>query len=102
MAGVFHPVAAKYDQTNDLMSMAISQKRFPLGMDSQVDLIGTESTYQSAQADLASYKTQIAQDINALNLLAGQQQPADLLAAEHDLKAANANSVWARPRSSLA
>lgn len=107
-------------------TMAISQKRLAMGVDSRVDLAGAETTYQSARADVASYKTQVAQDINALNLLAGQPLPAellptaladngqwlsdvpaglssdvllsrpDVLAAEHDLKAANANIGVAR------
>ncbi|WP_115720410.1 efflux transporter outer membrane subunit [Gallaecimonas mangrovi] len=107
-------------------TMAISKKRLELGVDSRVDLSSAETTYQSARADVASYQTQVAQDINALNLLVGQsldaallpgnlptdggwlaQVPAgisskvllerpDVLAAEHTLKAANADIGVAR------
>lgn len=85
-----------------------------------------ETLYQSARADVAQYKTTVAQDKNALDLLVGQPVPAnllpaaaatlpqvikavpvglssdvllnrpDVLAAEHKLKSANANIGAAR------
>ncbi|MCG9158141.1 efflux transporter outer membrane subunit [Yersinia enterocolitica] len=85
-----------------------------------------ETLYQSARADVAQYKTTVAQDKNALDLLVGQSVPTnllptavatlpqvikavpvglssdvllnrpDVLATEHKLKSANANIGAAR------
>lgn len=107
-------------------SMDISQKRLRLGVDSKVDLANAETVFHSARSTSVLYETQVAQDINALRLLVGEplkddwlpsaladsaalvsdvpaglssslllQRP-DVLAAEHDLKAANANISAAR------
>lgn len=104
----------------------ITRQRLKLGVDSRVDVRNAETTYHSARADIASYTTLVAQDRNALELLVGQtldpsllpeglpedenwladvpagvssdvllQRP-DVLSAEHDLKAANANIGAAR------
>ncbi|MGB1091066.1 MAG: efflux transporter outer membrane subunit [Oceanobacter sp.] len=117
---------AEETAANAKRAMDISAKRKELGVDSGIDLVSAESTYQSARADIARYRTQVAQDKNALWLLVGHtldasllpselpsgdalmseipagissdvllQRP-DVLAAEHDLKAANANIGAAR------
>ncbi len=113
----------------------LTQRRHALGVASALDLAQARSSVESARAELASYRSQVAQDRNALQLLAGapvpeallpdasvetlavldelpagvssavlQQRP-DVLAAEHQLIAANANIGAARaaffPRISL-
>lgn len=107
-------------------TLAITRKRVELGVDSRVDLADAETIYHSARVDVASYQTQTDQDINALRLLVGEEldesllpdalpeseqlvsvvpaglsstvllQRPDVLAAEHNLKAANANIGAAR------
>ncbi len=113
-------------ESNAQQTLAITQKRLSLGVDSQIDLANAETVYHSARSDSALYTTQVAQDLNALHLLVGQpfdenllpdalpdsenlvtdvpaglsssvllQRP-DVLAAEHNLKSANANIGAAR------
>jgi multidrug efflux system outer membrane protein len=107
-------------------SLDIIQQRVNLGVDSKVTLYNVQTIYFQALADIEKYKTQVAQDLNALNLLVGQNvseqllpqsldenkeylaaipvglssdvllNRPDILAAEHDLKAANANISAAR------
>lgn len=107
-------------------AMEITAKRLELGVDSRIDLVSAETTYHSARADIASYRNQVAQDKNALQLLVGSDldnallptslpttqqlvtdipvglssavllQRPDVLAAEHTLKSANANIGAAR------
>jgi multidrug efflux system outer membrane protein len=98
-----------------------------LGAATDLDLSSAETTVQSAQSAQASYQSQVAQDENALTLLLGTALPEDLrssnaqlpgqladlpaglpssllqrrpdiLAAEHDLKAADANIGAARAK----
>ncbi len=104
------------------------------GMASDLDVRQAQSQVEAARADIARYTGRVAVDENALNLLAGAPVPAnllpgaldtdpplkdvsagipsevllrrpDILAAEHQLKAANANIGVARaaffPRISL-
>jgi len=107
-------------------SMALTRKRLEAGVASRVDVRQAESVYQQARADVASTTTAIAQDRNALELLAGAPiddallptalpadaswlaevpvglssnvllQRPDVLQAEHQLKSANANIGAAR------
>jgi multidrug efflux system outer membrane protein len=101
------------------------RKRYDVGMISELDLRRAQSQVDMARGDVARYTRLVAQDENALNLLVGsplQQElrPTDLgsvkptrevssglsselllrrpdvLAAEHQLKAANANIGAAR------
>ncbi|MCA1326544.1 efflux transporter outer membrane subunit [Herbaspirillum seropedicae] len=104
----------------------LSQRSHDIGTTSGVDLASQEATVESARADVARYTAQVAQDINALRLLVGgdldeQDLPQglpeaasvllptpaglpsevllrrpDVLAAEHTLKAANADIGAAR------
>ncbi|MDY0748990.1 efflux transporter outer membrane subunit [Paucibacter sp. R3-3] len=107
-------------------TMALTRKRLDVGVASRVDVTDAETIYQQARADVASATTAVAQDRNALELLVGgpvadallpgAAQPAsewladvpaglssevllrrpDVLQAEHQLKAANANIGAAR------
>lgn len=110
------------------------QKRFAGGISPELDLKQAQTRVDAAQVDIAVYTRLAALDENALNLLAGQPVPAgllpdglqaiqpprdispgvssdvllarpDILQAEHQLKAANANINAARaaffPRISL-
>lgn len=107
-------------------SYDLIQKRFNEGIATQIDLAQAQTSLQSAKANQAQYRRQVDQDINQLTLLAGSpvtellpkesslssqellcplpaglssnvllQRP-DIMAAEHDLKGANANIGAAR------
>jgi outer membrane protein, multidrug efflux system len=111
---------ATFRQTVDL-----TEARFKAGIASELDVRQARTSLDRAQSDIALLTTQIAQDQNALNLLAGTTVPAPLLpetltdgatldrlpaelpsdvllrrpdiaAAEHRLIAANANIGAAR------
>jgi len=107
-------------------SLVLIQMSFDGGIATALDLNQAKTTVATAQANLAQYERQVAQDQNALVLLLGVPLPADLpaggeldsetlltdlpagmpsvvltqrpdiLAAEHDLIAANANIGAAR------
>lgn len=117
---------AKETAVNAEKAMAITNKRLQLGVDSRIDVASAETIYHSASSDIANFTTQVAQDLNALQLLVGEPIPDDLLpqdlpnsesllsdvpaglsssvllqrpdvlAAEHTLKSANANIGVAR------
>jgi len=101
------------------------QKRYDVGLASELDLRRAQSQVDIARGDAARYTQLAAQDENALNLLVGSPAPGeflpaelgsgdplreissgtpsevllhrpDILAAEHRLKAANANIGAAR------
>jgi len=115
-------------------SYKLIRKRYDLGMASELDLRRAQSQVDTARGDVARYTQLTAQDENALNLLAGSPVPPellppdlagvsvpreisaglssevllrrpDVLSAEHQLRAANANIGAARaaflPRISL-
>jgi outer membrane protein, multidrug efflux system len=105
---------------------ALTQERHRLGAVSSLELSQSETTVENARADVARYEGNIAQDINTLTLLVGApiadsllpdateaQSPLlapipvglpsavllerpDIVAAEHGLRAANANIGAAR------
>ena len=106
-------------------SYELTKKKFNLGAASDMELAQGKTTLESARVSQAQYQRQVAQDKNALMLLIGGNLPADLqqtralddvaltpvpvgapssllqqrpdvLAAEHSLKAANANIGAAR------
>lgn len=110
------------------------QKRFQLGLASELDVTRARTQVEAARGDVARYTQLVAQGRNALELLVGAQLPEellpnglahvsppkrfsaglssemllrrpDILAAEHQLRAANANIGAARaaffPRISL-
>jgi multidrug efflux system outer membrane protein len=106
-------------------TVELTQQRFRVGISSELEVRQARTTYDQARSDIAEATTLIAQDRNALNLLAGTtldgallpaaldspatldnlpaNLPSDILlrrpdiaAAEHQLIAANANIGAAR------
>ena len=107
-------------------SYDLTKQGYDGGVYSDQDLAQAETSVRSAQADVATYTRQVRQDVNALRLLAGTDLPAsllsnaglnkdwhfpatpaglpsdllarrpDIIAAEHTLKASNANIGAAR------
>jgi len=106
-------------------SYKLIRKRYDVGMISELDLRRAQSQVDTARGDVARYTQLVAQDENGLNLLAASPIPRellpsalaglsppreisaglsselllrrpDVLAAEHQLKAANANIGAAR------
>jgi outer membrane protein, multidrug efflux system len=106
-------------------SYKLIRKRYDVGLTSELDLMQAQSQVDTARGDIARYTQLTAQDENALNLLVGSPVPSallpadlgsvsppkdispglsselllrrpDVLAAEHTLKAANANIGAAR------
>lgn len=77
-----------------LESLALNQKRFDVGIDSEINLSNSKILVESARADVYNYKTQILQAQNLLNLLVGQNVPSDLLANGKVSKITN-TSVYA-------
>ncbi len=107
-------------------SLALIQRQVDGGVGSLIDLRNAQTLAETARADVATYTAQVAQDRNALVLLAGGEVPAellpngdlasaniladlpagvpsdvlvrrpDVLAAEHELESANANIGAAR------
>lgn len=112
--------------TSQQDSYNLTKRSVQGGISSEQDLVQAETSVRTAQADVASYTRQVRQDVNALALLVGTNLPADMLAnaklnkewhfpatpsglpsdlltrrpdiisAEHELKAANANIGAAR------
>lgn len=107
-------------------SYKLTRRSYELGASTEQDLAQAETSVKSAEADVARYTRRVQQDANALRLLLGTELPArladnaslnknwrfpalptglpsdlitrrpDIIAAEHTLKAANANIGAAR------
>ncbi|WP_104489410.1 multidrug efflux RND transporter AdeIJK outer membrane channel subunit AdeK [Acinetobacter indicus] len=65
-----------------LESYNLNQKRFDVGIDSELPVRQAQISVETARNDVANYKTQVAQAQNLLNLLVGQPVPANLLPAQ--------------------
>jgi multidrug efflux system outer membrane protein len=66
-----------FKQTFDLTSA-----QFRIGTGSELEVRQAETNYQGARNDIATLETQVARDQNALNLLVGTTVPQDRLPAE--------------------
>ena len=113
---------------SQLASYELTNRSFQVGVSSAVDLRQAQTSVEAARVDVASYSSQVPQDVNALALILGgpvpdelipegitetltalpelpvglpsevlQQRP-DILQAEHQLRAANANIGAARAK----
>ena len=121
-----HLSLAKDTLRTQKSTYAMNMRRFELGAASQLDLNQVQTAVDTARGDVARYTSIVAQDINALTLLVGSsasgellpsasltsitsvrdfptglpsellQNRPDILEAEHQLKAANANIGVAR------
>ena len=60
------------------------QKRYKVGLVSELDLRRAQSQVETARGDVARYTQLVALDENALNLLVGSPVPGDLLPADLD------------------
>lgn len=85
------------DQTlkAQLDSYNLNKKRFDVGIDSEVPVRQAQVSVETARNDVANYKTQIAQAQNLLNLLVGQQVPANLLPSQRVTKITNNSALTA-------
>lgn len=60
-------------------SLELTRAQFRIGTASELEVRQAETNYQAARNDIATLEAQIAQDRNALNLLAGTSVPDTLL-----------------------
>ncbi len=60
-------------------TLELTRAQFRIGVASELEAKQAETNYQSARNDIATLQTRIAQDQNALNLLVGTTVVADLL-----------------------
>lgn len=60
-------------------TLRLTQRMHELGVSSALDLRQVQSTVDSARADVASYSSVVAQDLNALTVLVGAPVASDLL-----------------------
>ena len=65
-------------------SLEVTRARFSIGIVGELDIRQAETALEGARGDVASLTTQVAQDRNALDLLAGAPVPTDLLPAPLD------------------
>lgn len=85
--------------TTQLDAYKLNKKRFDVGIDSEVPLRQSEVSVETARADVGSYKTQIMQARNTLNLLVGQTVPEQLL-PKTNIKQITKESIFATGLSS--
>lgn len=77
-----------------LESYNLNKKRFDVGIDSELSVRQAQISVETARTNVAEYKTQIAQSKNLLNLLVGEQVPANLLPVQRVTKVTS-NSAFA-------
>lgn len=76
--------AAQDTLTSSQASLKVAQGRFDNGVDSELDVRQAETLVDQTQADVANDTTTVAQDKNALDLVVGSPTPDDLLPANLD------------------
>lgn len=74
-----HLQLAKETLANQREAYKLVKSRFDAGITTQLALNQAQTTVDSARVDIARFTTQVAQDENALALLAGSALPAELL-----------------------
>ena len=67
---------------SQLETLRLTERRHALGVSSALDLHQVQSTVESARADVATYTSQVAQDVNSLTLLVGAPLKAEQMAAK--------------------
>ncbi|GGB29591.1 multidrug transporter [Sphingomonas metalli] len=65
-------------------TLELTRAQFRIGVGSELEVRQAETSYQGARSDIATLRTQIARDQNALNLLAGTTVAAELLPQRFD------------------
>ena len=65
--------------TSQGASFNLTRRSYELGVSSALDLSQAQTSVDTARADIATYTTQVAQDENALTLLVGAPVPAELM-----------------------
>ncbi|WP_370664065.1 AdeC/AdeK/OprM family multidrug efflux complex outer membrane factor [Massilia rubra] len=70
---------ARQTLSSQQRSLELSESRVKAGAAAGLDLYQARTTVETARADAAAYTAQVAQDQNALTLLAGAAVPIDLL-----------------------
>jgi len=65
-------------------SYTLIKRRYDIGVVTELDLYRAQTQVDTARGNVAQYKQQVAEDINALNLLAGEPIPDGLLPARLD------------------
>ncbi|ATE63407.1 efflux transporter outer membrane subunit [Rhizorhabdus dicambivorans] len=66
------------------MALELNRARFRAGVASELEVRQAQTSHDQARSDIAAATALVAQDQNALNLLAGTTVPADLLPAALD------------------
>jgi multidrug efflux system outer membrane protein len=70
---------ARYTLETQQAAYGLVQKRYDVGIATELDLRRAQIPVDAARGDVARYTQMVAQDQNALNLLAGSAVPKDLL-----------------------
>ena len=73
---------ARKTLVTQMESYTLTKNRFDAGVSSALDLNQARTSVDAARVDITRYTTLVAQDENALNLLVGSPLPADLLPQE--------------------
>lgn len=63
-------------------SLDLTRAQFRIGVASELEARQAETNYQAARSDIATLQTRVAQDQNALNLLVGTSVPQQMLPQE--------------------
>ncbi len=74
-------------------SYKLNKRRFDVGIDSEVPVRQAQISVETAKNDVATYKTQIEQAKNALNLLVGQPVVQELLPKQQVTKITNEQAL---------
>jgi len=70
---------ARDTQASQQESFKLTKSRFDAGVSSALDLSQAQTSVESARVDIARFTTLIAQDENVLNLVLGSPAPAEML-----------------------